>query len=255
MEDMNINSVKAKVLTAALPYIQKYNGKTVVVKYGGNAMIHPLLKKAVMSDIILLKLVGINIVLVHGGGPEISSMLERLDIPCIYVEGDAANSTQGHAWNIVELNGQYYYVDATNGDQPDFLEGDATLRAEHKTTIYDYLCPFPQEYEENYTASDEFPVPACTATDMNFYVRNGACFDTYDWSSVYDLCRLRIDSDAAVVRFKFGSQGAYDEAYMDLIDSNHIQDIAKYYMEVHGLSQISYHYGVIDNMKTLYFMF
>ena len=182
-------------------------------------------------------------------------LLERLDIPCIYVEGDAANSTQGHAWNIVELNGQYYYVDATNGDQPDFLEGDATLLAEHKTTIYDYLCPFPQEYEENYTVSDEFPVPACTATDMNFYVRNGACFDTYDWSSVYDLCRLRIDSDAAVVRFKFGSQGAYDEAYMDLIDSNHIQDIAKYYMEVHGLSQISYHYGVIDNMKTLYFMF
>ena len=53
----------------------------------------------------------------------------------------------------------------------------------------------------------------------------------------------------------FGSQAAYDEAYMDLIDSNHIQDIAKYYMEVHGLSQISYHYGVIDNMKTLYFMF
>ena len=182
-------------------------------------------------------------------------LLERLDIPCIYVEGDAENSTQGHAWNIVELNGQYYYVDATNGDQPDFLEGDATLLAEHKTTIYDYLCPFPQEYEENYTASDEFPVPACTATDMNFYVRNGACFDTYDWNSVYDLCRLRIDSDAAVVRFKFGSQGAYDEAYMDLIDSNHIQDIARYYMEVHGMSQISYHYGVIDNMKTLYFMF
>ena len=111
-------------------------------------------------------------------------LLERLDIPCIYVEGDAANSTQGHAWNIVELNGQYYYVDATNGDQPDFLEGDATLLAEHKTTIYDYLCPFPQEYEENYKASDEFPVPACTATDMNFYVRNGACFDTYDWNSV-----------------------------------------------------------------------
>jgi len=87
MEDMNINSVKAKVLTAALPYIQKYNGKTVVVKYGGNAMIHPLLKKAVMSDIILLKLVGINIVLVHGGGPEISSMLERLDIPSRFVNG------------------------------------------------------------------------------------------------------------------------------------------------------------------------
>ena len=182
-------------------------------------------------------------------------LLEQLGVPCIYVEGNARDGDEGHAWNIVEINGEQYYVDATNGDQPAFLEGGAVSLEEHKTTIYDYLCPFPQEYEENYTASDEFPVPACTATDMNFYVRNGACFDTYDWSSVYDLCRLRIDSDAAVVRFKFGSQAAYDEAYMDLIDSNHIQDIAKYYMEVHGLSQISYHYGVIDNMKTLYFMF
>ena len=171
------------------------------------------------------------------------------------MEGDAANSDQGHAWNIVQLNGQYYYVDATNGDQPDFLEGDATVLAEHRTTIYDYLCPFPQEYEMNYTASDEFAVPACTATDMNFYVRNGACFDSYDWDSVYELCKLRIDSDAAVVRFKFSGQEAFDEAYMDLIDSNRIQDIARYYMEVHGLSQISYHYGIIDNMKTLYFMF
>lgn len=88
MEDMsNMNSLKAKVLTAALPYIQKYYGKTVVVKYGGNAMVHPMLKKAVMSDIILLKLVGINIVLVHGGGPEISGMLKRLDIPSKFVDG------------------------------------------------------------------------------------------------------------------------------------------------------------------------
>ena len=182
-------------------------------------------------------------------------LLERLNVPCIYVEGDAANSDQGHAWNIVQLNGQYYYVDATNGDQPDFLEGDAALFEEHKTTIYDYLCPFPQEYELNYTASDEFEVPVCTATDMNFYVRNGACFDNYDWDSVYDLCKLRIDNNAAVVRFKFSSQEAYEEAYMELIDSERIQDIARYYMEVHGLSQISYHYGVLENMKTLYFMF
>ena len=88
MEDiMNMNSLKAKVLTAALPYIQKYYGKTVVVKYGGNAMVHPMLKKAVMSDIILLSLVGINVVLVHGGGPEISGMLKRLDIPSKFVDG------------------------------------------------------------------------------------------------------------------------------------------------------------------------
>ena len=88
MADKNISDeMKARVLTAALPYIQKYYGKTVVVKYGGNAMIKPELKKAVMSDIILLSLVGIKIVLVHGGGPEISAMLNKLGIESRFVNG------------------------------------------------------------------------------------------------------------------------------------------------------------------------
>ena len=76
---MNISDAdRAKVLVQALPYIQKYAGKTVVVKYGGNAMINEGLKDAVMSDIVLMQLVGINVVLVHGGGPEISSMLKKI---------------------------------------------------------------------------------------------------------------------------------------------------------------------------------
>ncbi|MBE6784839.1 MAG: acetylglutamate kinase [Ruminococcaceae bacterium] len=81
------DSMKAQVLTAALPYIQKYYGKTVVVKYGGNAMINPELKQAVMSDIILLTLVGIRVVLIHGGGPEISGMLKKLGIESKFVNG------------------------------------------------------------------------------------------------------------------------------------------------------------------------
>ena len=81
------DSMKAQVLTDALPYIQKYYGKTVVVKYGGNAMINPELKQAVMSDIILLTLVGIKIVLIHGGGPEISGMLKKLGIESTFVNG------------------------------------------------------------------------------------------------------------------------------------------------------------------------
>lgn len=88
MAEKNISdSMKAEVLTAALPYIQKYYGKTVVVKYGGNAMINPELKQAVMSDIILLSLVGIKIVLIHGGGPEISGMLGKLGIESRFVNG------------------------------------------------------------------------------------------------------------------------------------------------------------------------
>lgn len=182
-------------------------------------------------------------------------LLERMDIPCIYVEGSSANSPEGHAWNIVKLDGAYYYVDATNGDQPDFLEGDAVLLAEHKTTIYDYLCPFPQEYEQSYRASGEFPVPACTSTEKNFYVMNQACFDAYDWEEVYSLCRLRLDNGAAVVRFKFSSEEAFQEAYEDCIINNQIQAVARYYMEIYGLGEVSYHYGILENLKTMYFMF
>lgn len=85
---MNIsNAEKAHILVQALPYIQKYYGKTVVVKYGGNAMINEELKEAVMSDIALLKLVGINVVLVHGGGPEITDMLRRVNKESKFVNG------------------------------------------------------------------------------------------------------------------------------------------------------------------------
>ena len=85
---MNIsNAEKAHILIQALPYIQKYYGKTVVIKYGGNAMINDDLKSAVMSDIALLKLVGINVVLVHGGGPEITEMLGRVNKESRFVNG------------------------------------------------------------------------------------------------------------------------------------------------------------------------
>ena len=78
---------RAQVLAEAMPYIQKYNGKTVVVKYGGNAMISEELRQAVISDLILLSLVGVRVVVVHGGGPEISDMLKRLGHQSKFVDG------------------------------------------------------------------------------------------------------------------------------------------------------------------------
>lgn len=81
------NSIRSKVLIDALPYIQKYNNKIVVVKYGGNAMTNNELKEAVMSDIVLLSLIGIKVVLVHGGGPEINDMLKRLNIESKFING------------------------------------------------------------------------------------------------------------------------------------------------------------------------
>ena len=81
------NSLRSQVLIDALPYIQKYHNKIVVVKYGGNAMTNEELKEAVMSDIVLLSEVGIKVVLVHGGGPEINHMLERVGIESKFIGG------------------------------------------------------------------------------------------------------------------------------------------------------------------------
>lgn len=85
---MSFNEIdRAQVLAEALPYIQKYTGKTIVVKYGGNAMISEELRQAVISDIILLHLVGIRVVVVHGGGPEISEMLKKIGKESKFVDG------------------------------------------------------------------------------------------------------------------------------------------------------------------------
>ena len=81
------NSQRGKVLVEALPYIQKYSGKTVVIKYGGNAMINEELKNDVMGDIALLSLIGVRVVLVHGGGPEISDMLNKIGKKSEFVNG------------------------------------------------------------------------------------------------------------------------------------------------------------------------
>lgn len=83
----NFGYDKATVLTEALPYIQKYHKKTIVVKYGGNAMINNDLKEAVIEDLVLLNLVGINVVLVHGGGPEINENLGKMNIEPKFVDG------------------------------------------------------------------------------------------------------------------------------------------------------------------------
>ncbi len=87
MEKYFSNAERAQILTQALPYIRRYNGKIVVVKYGGNAMINAMLKHQVMEDIVLLSLIGVKVVLVHGGGPEISETMQKLGKQAEFVDG------------------------------------------------------------------------------------------------------------------------------------------------------------------------
>jgi acetylglutamate kinase len=93
--------MKARILTQALPYIMKYHGKIVVVKYGGNAMVSRELREAVMSDVILLSLVGIKVVLVHGGGPEITETLKRMGMPSRFEGG--LRVTDGDTAKVVQM--------------------------------------------------------------------------------------------------------------------------------------------------------
>lgn len=93
--------LKARTLTEALPWIKATYGKTVVIKYGGAAMTDPALREAVASDVVLMKLVGINPVIVHGGGPEISSYMERLGLPVRFVDG--LRVTDDEAMEVVKM--------------------------------------------------------------------------------------------------------------------------------------------------------
>ena len=87
MKDSFSNAERAEVLVQALPYIRRYTGKVVVVKYGGNAMVNEQLKQQVMEDVVLLWLIGVKVVLVHGGGPEISQTMKALGKEAVFVDG------------------------------------------------------------------------------------------------------------------------------------------------------------------------
>ncbi len=100
---LTLDSAKniAKVLTEALPYIQQFTGRTVVVKYGGNAMTDEVLKNSFARDVVLMKLVGINPIVVHGGGPQIAQLLEQLNIESSFVDG--LRVTDSKTMDVVEM--------------------------------------------------------------------------------------------------------------------------------------------------------
>jgi acetylglutamate kinase len=91
----------AHVLVEALPYIQRFQGKTIVIKYGGNAMVEQTLKEGFARDVVLMKLVGINPVIVHGGGPQIGDLLKRLGITSEFIQGMRVTDTE--TMDVVEM--------------------------------------------------------------------------------------------------------------------------------------------------------
>lgn len=101
MQNMNSIIERANVLVEALPYISAFTGKTIVIKYGGNAMNDPVVMRTVMQDVAALKIVGVHPIVVHGGGPEINGMLKRLDIPSRFEGG--LRVTDGDTMEVVQM--------------------------------------------------------------------------------------------------------------------------------------------------------
>lgn len=99
--NLDLSTLTANTLTEALPYIQRYRGKTLVVKYGGNAMIDDKLKESFARDVVMLKAVGINPVVVHGGGPQISQLLERIGKESTFIDG--MRVTDSETMDVVEM--------------------------------------------------------------------------------------------------------------------------------------------------------
>jgi len=140
-----INSVeKAAVLVEALPYMQKFNGKTIVVKYGGNAMINPELKNSVIQDIVLMKYVGMRPVVVHGGGPEITALLKQLGKQSSFVSGlrvtDAETVEAAEMVLVGKINTEIVNLLNRHGGRAVGLNGkdaDLIVAKKHFATVYE----------------------------------------------------------------------------------------------------------------------
>ena len=177
------NADRAKVLVQALPYIQQYYGQTIVIKYGGNAMINEDLKRAVMSDIVLMQLIGINVVLVHGGGPEISGMLKKIGKESRFVNG--LRYTDEETIDVVQM----VLAGKVNKDPVQLLQQNsgravglcgmdgAMLRAEKMTVSEDLgyvgeIVEVNTEIIEDTTAKGYIPVIATVASGVDGHTYN-----------------------------------------------------------------------------------
>ncbi len=134
---------KAKILISALPYFKEFYGKVIVIKYGGHAMVEERLKQAFAMDIVLMKLVGIKPIVVHGGGPQISRVMERMGLKPIFVEGQRV--TDEETMNVVEMvlagivNKEIVSLISQAGGRAVGLSGrDGNLVEAEKMTIYKY---------------------------------------------------------------------------------------------------------------------
>lgn len=190
-----------------------------------------------------------------GYASAVQYLLERLGVECYFVTGQQGKTGENHAWNIVNIDGSYVYVDATSADQPEFLGIEEEQMQNEQVTMYDYLCPFPEEYKEMFQPSDDFTFPECTENRWNYYMLHESCFTGFSLDEAVDCARAQIDGGSTVVRFKYTDEEGFQKAWEVLGNSRNNQEIPQYYMEFQGTSQLEYYSGSLQELKTIYFIF
>ena len=165
------------------------------------------------------------------------------NIYCIYVTGQTTDPNGGvadHAWNIVQCNGQYYYVDTTWGD-PIFLGEDNGYQIPN-LIAYDYLCCSEKELEKTHMISTDYVYPSCQSENLNYYQLNGMYYDTYEPGMLREVIDRSIESQEAYTIFKMSD----DAVYQEVVDEMHetlMEEGAGYLGELYGLWQVSYSYS------------
>lgn len=180
-------------------------------------------------------------------------LLNAMDMECIYVLGDVTDETgtDGHAWNIVNCDGSYYYVDVTWAD-PVMPEQDAELPS---ARIYDYLLCSELETSDTHAADSNYRYPVCGSDDLNYYRLQGAYYENVDYYTLLNQMKESIRGKAEHVTFKF-SEEVYWEG-RDLIVEELAGKAAEYLCQRYGLRQVQYFYEENEmlNRVTLYWQY
>lgn len=159
-------------------------------------------------------------------------LLEKLGIPCTTVIGTVESGAEDHSWNLVILDGEYYYIDTTWGNSeytyrdeetPEAIE-EAEEEDGYEYVDYDYFAVTTESLTETHLPDPEFPMPECTATQDNYYVHKGLYMDTWDSDQAGTILGEAYDAGNPVAQIKFADEELYNEAFSWLLDDGHIFD-------------------------------
>lgn len=174
-------------------------------------------------------------------------ILHRMGLFCTYITGEITNGGD-HAWNMVRIDGIYYYVDVTWGD-PVFT--GQTAAPENRVTDYNYLCCTEYDLFKTHIPDDDIVLPPCTSDKYNYYMMNGCYYESFDYDTIYNLLMNSVWNGETAAIMKFADQESYDTAVYELFQGSLLTDPLNYLMETNGVGSWNYTYNTDDRFLVI----